>query len=292
MCERDDLEKWDREGGYDWSVNRRQFASLGAAGALALSSPAVAAQGGGLAEDNVRIATADGTIDAFFVRPASGKHPGIVTWPDIAGLRDAFRIMARRLAAQGYAVLVTNPYYRDAPAPQFADFGAFRSNGDKVGAWRQKLTPDAIMRDAKALTAWLDKRKEVDSARGIGSNGYCMTGGFTVYTAAAAPDRVRAGASLHGAGLVKEGDPQSPANMLGKTRARYLFAIAQNDDARDPNAKTVLRKDAEAAGRPAEVEVYHADHGWTVIDSPSYDKAEAERAWGRMSALFAGALKA
>ena len=299
MCERDNLNEWRSNGRHDWSLNRRQFAAMGALGALAACAPA--ARGGeasgegdatageaALAEDAVTIDTDDGTIDAFFVRPASGKHPAILTWPDIAGLREAFEVMARRLAGQGYAVLVVNPYYRAQRAPQFADFADFQAQEGfaKVTPWREALTADAIMSDARAAIGWLDAREEVDTSRGVGTNGYCMGGPFTVYTAAAVPDRVRATASLHGGGLVKPDDAQSPHLLLDGTKASYLFAIGQNDDADDPETKTVLREAADAAGRPAEIEVYPADHGWTVIDGPAYDEAQAERAWARMSALF------
>lgn len=296
MCDTKTLKKWARSGRTDWSLNRRQFAALGAVGAIAACAPAVRGESGeqaensenGLAEDAVTIATPDGMMDAFFVRPATGAHPAILTWPDIAGLREAKRVMARRLAGQGYAVLVANPYYRDRPASQFEDFADFMANDgfQAVQPWRESLTPDAIMRDAVAAVGWLDAREEVDTDRGVGTHGYCMGGPFTVWTAAAVPDRVRAAASLHGGGLVRDGDPQSPHNLLGQTQASYLIAYGQDDDERDPEAKTVLRDAAAAAGRPAEIEIYDADHGWTVLDSPVYDEAEAERAWARMSALF------
>ena len=138
---------------------------------------------------------------------------------------------------------------------------------------------------ARAI-AWLDARREVDTSRGVGTHGYCMGGPFTVWTAAAVPGRVRAAASLHGGGLVRPDDANSPHRLLDETQARYLFAIAQDDDAEAPGVKAALREAAAAAGRPAEVEVYPADHGWTVIDSPAYDAAAAERAWARMSVLF------
>lgn len=291
MCERDNLKVWAKPGQTDWSFNRRQFAALGAMATLAACTTGTGATtaASSLAEDTVSITTADGTMDAFFVRPASGKHPAILTWPDIAGLRDTFMVMARRLAGQGYAVLVANHYYRAGKAPLFKDFADFQDHDGfaKAGEMRKALTPDAIMRDAKAAIAWLDTREEVDTARGVGTNGYCMGGPFTVFTAAAVPNRVAAAASLHGGGLVKPDDPQSPHLLLAKTQARYLFAIGQNDDAKDPETKNSLRRTAEQAKRPAEIEVYPADHGWTVLDSPSYDRDAAEKAWGRMSALFA-----
>ena len=289
MCNSKSFEKWAGKP-HDWSLNRRQFTALGAASVLAACSSAVRGENAALAlaEDEVSIITPDGTIDAYFVRPASGAHPAILTWPDIAGLREAFRVMARRLAGQGYAVLTVNPYYRDLAAPQFEDFAAFFGNDgfQTVRPWREQLTSEAIMRDAVAAIGWLDARDEVDTARGVGTHGYCMGGPFTVWTAAAVPDRVRAAASLHGGGLVREDDPQSPHNLIAGTQASYLIAYGQDDDERDPEAKTVLREVADAAGRSAEIEIYNADHGWTVLDSPVYDQAEAERAWTRMSALF------
>ncbi len=292
MCERDDFDNEQETGNMDWSVNRRQFAVIGALGALAACT--VSADGiatgaeTSLKENMVSVKTADGTMDAFFVRPASGRYPGIVTWPDIAGLRDAFKTMARRLAAQGYAVLVANPYYRSGKAPMFSDFADFQANDGfkKAAEMRKLLGPDAVMRDGRAMIVWLDAREEVDTSKGIGTHGYCMGGPFTVYTAAAVPARVRAAASLHGGGLVQQGDPQSPYNLLAQTKAGYLFAIGQNDDQKEPEVKNLLRQAAATAKVPAEIEVYPADHGWTVIDSPSYAKEAAERAWGRMSALF------
>ncbi len=288
MCERDELEDGKQAGLFDWTFNRRQFA-LGALGTLsACASGPMSGAGSQLTEERISLVTPDGMMDAFFVRPARGRHPAILTWPDVAGLREAFQVMARRLAGQGYAVLVVNPYYRAVPAPQFADFSVFRSQGgfEKVGPWRAALTPSAIQRDAIAAIRWLDSRAEVDKSRGIGTHGYCMGGPFTVWTAAAVPGRVRAAASLHGGGLVKRDDPQSPHRLLANTKAGYMFAIAQDDDAKSPGVKTALSEAAASAGRRAEVEVYAANHGWTVIDSPAYNAAAAERAWSQMSALF------
>lgn len=274
-------------------MSRREFAAFGSAAVLAgcaggkAGADESAAQGGSLTEDMVRITTEDGVADAFFVHPAKGTHPGIVMWPDIAGLRDAKKIMARNLAASNYAVLVVNPYYRSAPAPVMESFSEFRTDEgrDRVMGYRELLTPDAVTRDARAYVTFLDSRRSVDKERRIGSNGYCMGGPFTVRTAAAAPDRVGAAVSLHGGGLVTD-EPDSPHRLLGDTEAAFLFAIARNDDEREPQVKDALRKAAEAAGRPAEIEVYSADHGWCVPDSPAWDPSAADKAWQRMLALF------
>jgi carboxymethylenebutenolidase len=288
MCGRDEAEEW-KHAAFDWAANRRQFA-LGAVGALAACATRPTPAGGAeLVEEWVRVPTHDGTMDGFFVRPARGRHPAVLTWPDILGIREAFQAMARRMAGQGHAVLLVNHYYRAAPAPQFdrgyADFLA-QGGFDKIKPWREALTAETIGRDAKAAIAWLDRRPEVDAKRGIGTDGYCLGGPHTVWTAAAVPERVRAGASFHGWRLVTD-EPQSPHRMLGRTRARYIFAIGKNDDAEAPEEKNVLREAAAAAGRPAEVEVYPAVHGWMLPDARAYDAAQAERGWARMSALFA-----
>ena len=291
MCERDQVDEWDRSATFDWTANRRQFA-MATLGALAACATRPITGGGGdeVAEDWVRFATPDGTMDALFVRPARGRHPAVLVWPDILGVRDVFQLMARRQAAEGYAVLVVNHSYRAAPAPQFnRGYADFRAQGgfDKIKPWREALTADAISRDAAAAIGWLDRRPEVDKGRGVGTHGYCLGGPHTVWTAAAVPGRVGAAASFHGWRLVTD-EPQSPHRMLDKTRARYLFAIGQNDDAEAPEEKTVLREAAAAAGRPAEVEVYPATHGWMLMDNPTaYDAVQAERGWARMSALFA-----
>jgi carboxymethylenebutenolidase len=272
-------------------ITRREFAALGAAVAVTgCVGMADAGEAGSteLKEGMVNITTADGMADAFFVHPVRGTHPGVVFWPDVGGLRDVKKIMARRLAAAGYAVLVVNPYYRDAPAPVLNSISEYRTpeGKAKVEPMRAKLTPDAVTRDAKAFVAFLDGDGAVDKRRKIGTQGYCMGGPFTVRTAAAVPTRVGAAASFHGGGLVGDA-PDSPDKLLAKTQASFLFAIGRNDDAKALGDKDTLRRAADAAGRPAEIEVYAADHGWCVADAPVYDPTEADRAWDRLLALYA-----
>lgn len=296
MCDENDLSALPKPNPH-WQLTRRQFGAGTGAFALAActgmaSEEQDAPTASGLVENTVVIDTPDGDADAFFVHPASGRYPAVIFWPDIAGLREAKRIMARRLASEGYAVVVVNPYYRDVTGVQFADFPAFRANGgfEKVGPWRDKLSSEAVMRDAGALAGWLDGQEAVDTARGIGSQGYCMGGPFTVYSAASVPARVKAAASFHGGGLVRD-DEQSPHRLLtGTPDTGYLFAIAQNDDEKAPGDKVALRQAAAAAGVAAEVEVYAGDHGWCVLDSPAYHKEAAERAWGRLLALYSANL--
>jgi carboxymethylenebutenolidase len=236
----------------------------------------------------VTVGTPDGSAEAFFVSPKQGKHPGVVMWPDVAGLRDAFKTMATRLAERGYAVLCVNPYYRSAQLPVLSKFADWQTQEGKakVTPLRAALTPEAVTRDAVALTSWLDQRAEVDAQRKLAAVGYCMSGSFALRAAAAKPARVGVFASFHGGGLVTQ-DPNSPHLLLEKVKAAALICIAQNDDARAPEDKVVLQKAAKQAGIPAEIEVYPAQHGFCVIDAPVYDAEQAERAWARLLAALA-----
>ncbi len=272
------------------ALTRRQLGALGASAGLALLFPR-AANALEVREREVDIPTPDGVADATFVHPSSGAHPAVLVWPDILGLRPAFRQMGRRLAEAGYAVLVVNPFYRQKRAPVVPAGASFADEATRnlVLPLARSLTADTAATDAKAFVAWLDAQPAVDAKRKLGTAGYCMGGPLTMRTAAALPARVGAGASFHGGGLVTDA-PDSPHRLVGTMRAQYLFAIAENDDAREPAAKDALREAFASAGLAAEVEVYPAAHGWCPPDSPVYDAAQAERAWGRMLALFERAL--
>ncbi|QUL37586.1 dienelactone hydrolase family protein [Erythrobacter sp. JK5] len=293
MCDEARLESWARE-----AISRRRFGALTGAAVVAACTPTGEVANGEpgsaieLSETAVTFATADGTMDAFFVHPADGKHPGVILWPDIASIRESKRNMARRLAGEGYAVLVLNPYYRDVTGEQYADFAAFAADGgfQKVRPWRGKLDADSIGRDASAAAGWLDRQDAVDTAKGIGTQGYCMGGPFTVWSAAAVPGRIRAAASFHGGGLVREDDDKSPHRLLDETQASFLIAIAQDDDAEAPQDKLTFGEAAASAGRPATIRVYEGDHGWTVPDSPAYAEPAAEAAYADLLELYRGAL--
>lgn len=270
-------------------LTRRGFtAAAAASGFMAiLPSPANAATVKGR---DVTIKTADGTADAYFVAPASGKHPAVLVWPDIMGLRPAFRQMADRLAQSGYAVLTVNQFYRSTKAPFLKPGQSFDQPEVRamIMPWRDPLTPAAITADAGSFAAFLDAQPEVDRKRGMGSTGYCMGGPFVFRTAAALPGRVRAGGSFHGAGLVTDA-ADSPHKLVPQLQARYLVAIAENDDARAPDDKNALRSAFGAAKVPAEIEVYAgAMHGWCPPDSRVYNAAQADRAWDRLLKTFAG----
>ncbi|MBD58578.1 MAG: dienelactone hydrolase [Citromicrobium sp.] len=292
MCDEAKLARWAKEG-----LNRRHFGMLTGAAAIGACAPMASGGDGDISlpamtERAVSFETPAGTMDGFFVAPVSGPSPAVLFWPDIASLREAKRNMARRLAGRGYAVLVVNPYYRDVAGQQFEDFADFAGSGgfQKVRPWREKLKAEAIMADATAAVGWLDAQKEVDTARGIGTQGYCMGGPFTFWSAAAVPSRIKGVASFHGGGLVREDNPMSPHRTFDESRARYLVAIAQDDDADAPDHKRILREAAAEAGRPAKIEVYAGEHGWTVPDSPAYAPAAAERAYADLMTLYDAAL--
>jgi len=289
-----------KSGTQPGEIGRRDFVGLSVAAGLAATGGSAAAAGAEIVETNVEIKTPDGTCDAAFIHPKSGSHAGVLIWPDAFGLRPAMRDIAKRIAAEGYSVLVPNPFYRISKAP-FTDASTFNFQNPADMA---KLTPlmasvnapGNAEKDAVAYIAFLDAQKQVNKSKKIGTQGYCMGGPLVVKTAAALPNRIGAGASFHGGGLVTD-KPESPHLLAPKIKARMYFGIASNDDMRQPDAKDKLREAFAAAKVPAEIEVYaDALHGWCVPDMPAaatgpiYNKPDAERAWGKLVALYKTAL--
>ena len=291
MCDENTLR--DEEGHLRRSGNlsRRDFGALSLGTGLAMALPR-AADALQVTSENVEVPTPDGVADCHFVHPSDGTHPGVLIWPDALGLRPAFEQMGQRLAESGYAVLVVNPYYRKVKAPVLPEGASFRDEATRntIFPLMRSLSPEITLTDARAFVGFLDSQAVVADDRKMATTGYCMGGSMTMRTAAAFPDRIGAGASFHGGRLVTDG-PDSPHRLVGKMRAHYLFAIAENDDEKEPEAKSVLREAFAAAGLPAEIEVYKgALHGWCPPDSAVYNEAQAERAWSRMLALFERAL--
>lgn len=288
MCTEDDIAQMTR-------LSRRGFAAMSGFGALAACAPMgqVVAGPNGLIESSVTFDAPGGEQDGIFIHPAVGEYPGIIFWPDIAGLRSAPVVMARRLAQSGYSVLVVNPYYRSIAGQQFESFADFmaKGGGKLVAPWREKHTPQAIAEDAQAIVQWLDRQDAVDAGRNIGAQGYCMTGGWAIYAGAAVPARVKGMASFHGGNLVSD-DATAPVNRIPELAedAHALIAIARSDHEKEPDAMDKLRAEAARAGRDVTVELFEAGHGWTVPDSPRYDQAEADRAWAALLALYSKAL--
>ena len=269
-------------------MTRRQFGAVSAGAGLAMLLPRPA-DAQDVTESEIDVPTPDGAADSYFVHPASGAHPGVLIWPDAFGLRPAKRRMARRLAESGYSVLVVNQYYRSRRAP-IVDSTVFADVAGTVRPLMAELNPETHVRDARAFVGFLDGQPAVDGARKMGTMGYCMGGPITMRTAAALPERIGAGASFHGGGLVTD-QPDSPHLLVPEMTAHYLFAIAANDDENEPEAKNVLRDAFADAGLPAEIEVYAgALHGWCPPDTQVYHEAQAERAWSRLLALFERAL--
>jgi carboxymethylenebutenolidase len=285
MCEQDQFEKDRLEYEARGLVTRRQFGVLVGAG-IALLLPRVV-NAVAVSESDVSVTTPDGTADCYFVHPTSGTAAGVLIWPDIFGLRPAFRQMGKRLAESGYSVLVVNPFYRVKKAPTAEAGGA--TPIDQVRPLAQGLNETTHMTDAKAFIAWLDKQPSIAKNRKVGTQGYCMGGPIAFRTAAAVPDRVGAVASFHGGGLVAN-TPNSPHLQAAKTKAQFLIAIAENDDKRSPDDKNVLKETFAKANLPAEIEVYAGAHGWCPPDSRVYNEPEAEKAWGRLLALYGKAL--
>src|SRR5579871_1404002 len=286
MCDQDHFEQDRQEFEARGLVTRKQFGMMLGAG-VAMMLPKVA-NAVAVSESEVTITTPDGSADAYFVHPASGAAAAVLVWPDIFGLRPAFRQMGKRLAESGYSVLVVNPFYRSQKAPTAAQGAA--TPIDQLRPLTQGFSDVTQMSDAKAFIAWLDKQPSVAKNKKVGTQGYCMGGPFAFRTAAAVPDRVGAVASFHGGGLVTD-QPTSPHLQASKSKAQFLICIAANDDQRAPNDKVALKETFAKANLPAEIEVYTGSaHGWCPPDSQVYNEPQAEKAWSRLLVLYGKAL--
>jgi carboxymethylenebutenolidase len=291
MCDHDSIEDMVRYNLRMRELSRRQFGALtlGAGLAATLAPVANAAE---TKDSDVSIKTPDGMADAYFVHPAKGPAPGVLVWPDIFGLRPAFKQMGKRLAESGYAVLVVNPFYRTKKAPTAPEHPDFNDPPTRqmLMSLHDTLNATTARTDAKAFIGFLDGNAAVDKKRKIGTTGYCMGGPLVFETAAAVPERVGGAATFHGGGLVTD-KPDSPHLLIPKMKAQYLIAIAENDDQKQPDAKTVLRDSFAKTKLPAEIEVYQGTlHGWCPPDSQVYNQEQAEKAWSRLLVLFKGAL--
>ena len=272
-------------------MTRRQFGKLSAAVGMTMVLPRVA-NAQDVTETDVDVTTPDGVADCYFVHPSTGRHPAVIVWPDILGLRPAFRVMGKRLAQSGYSVVVVNPFYRDARSPVVGEGASFGEpeTRDIVLPMARNLNADTHFTDARALVSFLDQQTAVDTGRKIGTTGYCMGGPMVMRTVAAVPARLGAGATFHGGGLATDA-ADSPHLLIPDTTGRMLHCVAANDDENDPEAKNALREAYAAAGIPAEIEVYEGTmHGWCPPDSQVYNEAQAERAWSRLLVLFDSAL--
>jgi carboxymethylenebutenolidase len=292
MCDNSteqDIQRFTEQGG---KLNRRQFNQMLVLGTLSAVLPQFAVADESIMQQQVSVKTPHGTADCLFSAPKTGSHPAVVMWPDIKGRRAAFDMMGQRLAAQGYAVLVVNPFYRDvsgAALPEGIEFPAPEAR-KILSPMRAKLTQQAVVSDAEAFFAFLDQQSAVDTKRQGALMGYCMSGAFTMFAAAAMPKRIGAIASFHGGGLATD-NADSPHHTVVESDALALHAIAENDNERSPEMQPMLKEAYRAAGLTAHIEVYPDTlHGWTPPDSKVYNEKQAERAWQQTLALFKQAL--
>jgi carboxymethylenebutenolidase len=274
----------------DTSLTRRTVLLSLSAVAAAGTMPAFATDRGArrVTSKDVIVRTSDGHADAVLFHPAGkGKWPAVLMWPDILGLRPVFREMGKRLAAQGYVVLVVNPYYRTKKAPVVSGPFDFNSKADmnKLMVFRSGLSDDMVDRDSADYVRFLDAQPQTDKGAKMGVQGFCFSGPIAFQTAAVAADRIGAVATFHPGALVTD-KPSSPHLLIPKTRAAYLVLIAKNDAEHMPDEAPTLQMAFKAAGLPATVEVYPANHGWSVAGSQTYDEAQAERAWGELLPFY------
>jgi carboxymethylenebutenolidase len=243
-------------------------------------------------EKDIEIKMADGVCDAVLYEAGDGRPvPGVIDYPDIFGVRPSSRGMSRRLAEKGYTVLLPNPFYRTSRSPVFTfkpDFGDERTM-KRFGELTAPLTPEAMESDGSAFVDFLAGQKTVSGAK-MGAIGHCFTGVEALRTAAARPDRIGAIASFHGGRLIVDG-PASPHLVLPRVKAHLYFGHAKEDKSMPKEAIEKLDAALAAWGGKYESVTYDALHGWTVPDSHAYDEPQAERAFEKLTALFAATLK-
>jgi carboxymethylenebutenolidase len=241
-------------------------------------------------EEKVQIPTTQGTTEGILFRPGTeGRWPGVIFYTDIAGIRPSQQQMARRVSEKGYAVLMPNVFYRTSALPIFG-VGEERTS-KRITELASPLTQDAMMSDASAYVDFLSRQDSV-KADAMGVVGYCFTGKMALYTALSRPDKIVAAASFHAAGLATDA-PNSPhLSLTQNLKARLYFGHAVNDRGMPTEAIEKLNRALEAWGGKYESEIYEgALHSWTVPDSPVYNQAQAERAFEKLTQLFAETLR-
>jgi len=246
-----------------------------------------------MVDEAIEIRTPDGISDAVLYRADDGhRQPGVIHLTDIGGIRPAHCGMARRLADKGYTVLVPNVFYRTGKPPMF-DFiptmGEERTM-KRFAELAAPMTPDATERDAAAYVDFLVAQPSVSSGP-IGVVGHCFTGGMALRAAAVRPQKVPAAASFHGGGLYTNAST-SPHLVLPRIKAELYFGHAVKDHSMPEEAIKNLEQALAAWGGKYQSETYDgAYHGWTTPGAPAYNKQQADRAFDRLTALFARTLK-
>jgi carboxymethylenebutenolidase len=245
-----------------------------------------------LKESETEIRTPGGTSDSVLYSPGAGREPGVIFLTDIGGIRPSQREMARRIAGEGYTVLLPNIFYRTGRPPMFEfplKFGEERTN-KRIAELTGPLTPEAMERDATAFVDFLATQESVTPG-GMGVVGFCFAGSFAMRTAAVRPDRIAAAAAFHGSRLYTN-DPTSPHLLLPRIKARLYFGHAVEDRSMPAEAIEKFNEALEDWGREYESEVYEgAQHGWTVPDNPAYNQPQAERASSKLIEFFKKSLK-
>lgn len=272
----------------------RMMTPMAAAGllvssALLLSACATTSNPSAIASEQlVKVTTASGTADALLFTPAKAKAPAVILWGDLGGLRPVVVDLGRKLAGEGFTVLAPNAFYRnvelDGTTTSTLEYAT--RNRD----WRGTATDEAILEDAKAFLAYLDRSGRVDATSKAGAVGYDIGAVHAFLTARAVPDRIGAVAAIQPLAIATA-RPNSPHLFVGQSKAAYYIAIGKNADAREPEDKNDLQKAFADTGLAASIDVMPGDHGFALADNPAYDVVSADTSWAAMIALLKGALK-
>ena len=240
-------------------------------------------------EHHIDIPTADGAMNSFVVHPEEGgPFPVVLFYMDAPGKREELHDMARRIAAVGYFVVLPNLYYRRSRDFRLTE----RTEPAMARMFSLMATLDATTTesDTHAMLRFVDAQPGAD-ARRVGAVGYCMSGPFVMWAAAAYPERFRCLASIHGANMATD-KPDSPHRMAPRIRCESYFACAEIDKWAPPADIEKLQAALHAAGTPHRIEWYPGvEHGFVFpLRAGIYNQAAAERHWERLFSLFARTL--
>ena len=240
-------------------------------------------------EREIDIATADGVMNTYCVRPEdNGLLPVVLMLMDAPGVREGLREICRRIAQSGYYVLLPNLYYRTAR--EFV-LGATRNHPDAEANLKKMFGMVASISNAKVAAdvgVVLDTLPSLSDARPgkVGLVGYCMSGAFVTAAAARHPDRIACFASYSGTRLITD-KPDSPHLMLSEIKGEGYYAFAEHDTYVPLDEVAKFEKLLAAAPFPSRVEMEGGTHhGYAFSDRGNLNEVAREKHYERMLSLY------
>ena len=235
-------------------------------------------------EEIFQVETPDGTMETFTVRPSSGVHPAIVLYMDAPGIREELYGFCRRIAGEGYFVVLPDMYYR-LGRKRFGERVMSDEVRQEVFACMRSLSNELVVRDTGALLRFLE------TAEGAGQGpkgciGYCMSGQYVVSVAGYYPHDIAAAASLYGVGIVT-GEPDSPHLLANRINGELYLGFASDDPYVPDNVIPDLRAALDANQVTYTLDIWPGtEHGFCFPARPVYVEDAAEQVWRKVFEMY------